>query len=592
MSVLRRSLLEFRPFWRAWIPLLVLAAATPAIVLAMPLVEKYLIDDVILEKRYDRLPMALALWGGLWLLSLVLQIAGRAIGTYLGERYTLHMRHLLFTQYQKLSVAFGRREHTGRTASLFINDAPNLSSLFSSVIVGGAGIIITLILAIIVMFSLNWQLAMVAGLLPVLLGGAATIVARPLRPASRNAQEKTAELNEEIHENLSGLREITLFGQSGAQQARLDTTMRQLLRLRMRLVGIEAGLGASQSLVSLAMTMSILGFGGYLVIHDRTTLGTLVAMRSLFGNIFQPASRIASVVSSVQRSLGSADRIFAFMDQTPEVEDRPNATFPSRVAGRIQFESVSFAYDGTQVIHDLSFLAEPGELVALVGPSGAGKSTTAGLIARFYDPCDGRILLDGHDLRDLDLSRLRETIGMVFQDTYLFADTIRANIAFGRIGATEAEVIDAAITANAWEFIERLPDGLESAVGERGVWLSEGQKQRIAIARALLRDPKILILDEPTSALDARSEHLLQSALDNLMAGRTTFVIAHRLATVRRADRILVIDGGRIVEQGSHDDLLARHGLYRELFDLQFRPTDLLPVASDPAPSPVALIGD
>jgi ABC-type multidrug transport system fused ATPase/permease subunit len=259
------------------------------------------------------------------------------------------------------------------------------------------------------------------------------------------------------------------------------------------------------------------------------------------------------------------------LSQTPQVQEQLAARTPGHTAGAVAFEAVTFGYQPDQpVLHEVSFTAQPGELVALVGPSGAGKSTLTSLIARFYDPAAGRVLLDGVDVRDLTLTGLRGQIAIVFQDTFLFAETIGENIAFGREGASETAIVAAARAANAWEFIERLPDGIRTLVGERGVRLSEGQKQRLAIARALLRDPRILILDEPTSALDARAEHLLQSALDTLMRGRTTFVIAHRLATVRRADRILVLEHGRIVEQGTHSTLLERHGLYRELFDLQF----------------------
>jgi ABC-type multidrug transport system fused ATPase/permease subunit len=238
---------------------------------------------------------------------------------------------------------------------------------------------------------------------------------------------------------------------------------------------------------------------------------------------------------------------------------------------------VSFAYQADrQALNDVSFTAMPGQVIALVGPSGAGKSTLVGLIARFYDPIVGRIFVDRHNIREFPLDALRRQIGLVFQDPFLFATTIRENIAFGREGATEAEIVQAARDAHAWEFIEQLPLGLDTLVGQRATRLSEGQKQRLAIARALLRDPRILILDEPTSSLDARSEHLVQRALDNLMRGRTTFVIAHRLATIRRADRILVLDGGRIVQQGTHPELLTQPGLYQELFELQFgRRTDM-----------------
>ncbi|HET8626901.1 MAG TPA: ABC transporter ATP-binding protein, partial [Thermomicrobiales bacterium] len=415
------------------------------------------------------------------------------------------------------------------------------------------------------------QLAVVTGILPLGVAGIGTVLTRPLRAAARRVQEKVAEVVQRVHENLAGLREVVAFGRGASQYRQFATTLEDLLRLRMRVTYMTSTLQTGQTLFGLLVTLVILLYGGYLVIQGRTTVGTLIAMRTLFGLVIYPAGQFLGLFATVQKSLGAADRIYAFLDEIPEVEDPPGAAEPAGVAGAVAFDRVSFGYaPGRPVLRDVSFAARPGELVALVGPSGAGKSTLMSLLARFYDPTAGRVTLDGVDLRDLTLAGLREQIGIVFQDTFLFADTVRANVAFGREGADGAAVVAALRAANAWEFVEALPDGLDTVVGERGARLSEGQKQRLAIARAFLRDPRILILDEPTSALDARSEHLLQAALDALMRGRTTFVIAHRLATVRRADRILVLDGGRIVEQGTHEGLLGADGLYRELHDLQF----------------------
>jgi ABC-type multidrug transport system fused ATPase/permease subunit len=323
--------------------------------------------------------------------------------------------------------------------------------------------------------------------------------------------------------------------------------------------------------------LTMLGVGGYLVITGQTTIGTLFAMQQLFGMVYQPATALMGMTVSAQQTVASADRLYALLDLKPLVEELPGAIDPGELPGEVKFENVSFAYQADrQALNDVSFTAMPGQVIALVGPSGAGKSTLVGLIARFYDPIVGRIFVDRHNIREFPLDALRRQIGLVFQDPFLFATTIRENIAFGREGATEAEIVQAARDAHAWEFIEQLPLGLDTLVGQRATRLSEGQKQRLAIARALLRDPRILILDEPTSSLDARSEHLVQRALDNLMRGRTTFVIAHRLATIRRADRILVLDGGRIVQQGTHPELLTQPGLYQELFELQFgRRTDM-----------------
>ena len=463
------------------------------------------------------------------------------------------------------------RQHSGRTMALFSNDAPRLASFLGSGLVGVFGNAVGLVCGALVMLQLNWQLALIMVTVPPLLAAAASLVSRPLRGASRKVQDKTAELNERLHESLGGLREIAAFGQERTQGERLTQTLQELLRLRMRLAIIGGVIGAGHSVFSFAVLLTMLGVGGYLVVTGQTTLGTLLAVQLLFGMVYQPAMALVGTGVGAQQTVASADRLYALLDLKPLVQERPQAREPGELIGAVQFENVSFAYQPDRpALCDVSFTTWPGEVVALVGPSGAGKSTLVGLIARFYDPRSGRILVDGREMRDYQLSGLRRQIGMVFQDSFLFATTIRENIAFGRTDATEAEIVAAARAAHAWEFIEQLPCGLDTQVGQRAVQLSEGQKQRLAIARALLRNPRILILDEPTSALDARSEHLLQGALENLMRDRTTFVIAHRLATVRRADRILVLDKGRLVEHGSHVELLERRGLYSELYELQF----------------------
>lgn len=571
MRILLRCLNDYRPLWRTWLPLLVLSVLAPIVALSVPLIEKRLIDDVVLVRRLDLLPGIAAVYVGLWILSMLALTTGGALRTYLAERFTLSLRQRLFAHLGALSLAFSRREHSGRTLSLFVNDAPSLAGLFSGTVVDGLGSLVALGFGVTVMISLNWQLSLAAGLGPPLVALLAAVVTRPLRPAARRAQEKAAEVVERLQEHLSGMREVVAFGWTQKQERAFLATLRELLRLRLRVTMIETGIQVGAGVMSLAITLSILVFGAYLVIEGKTTLGTVVAMRSLFGQLFQPAGQLMGLFSGAQKALGAADRVYAFLDQQPAVRECAGAQPLRAVVGAVIFDDVSFGYRPDQpVLHHISLHARPGELIALVGPSGAGKSTLMSLLARFYEPSGGRVLLDGVDLRHLSLAALRAHIGIVFQDTFLFATTIRENITLGRADAPEADVIAAARAANAWEFIEQLPERLDTRVGERGVRLSEGQKQRIAIARALLREPRILILDEPTSALDARSDYLLQSALDNLMRGRTTFVIAHRLATVQRADRIVVLDRGRVMEEGTHADLLRRRGLYRELFDLQF----------------------
>jgi ATP-binding cassette, subfamily B, bacterial MsbA len=565
-----RCLAEHRDLGWLWAPLLLLSVLLPFIILLMPLVERQLVDQVILSGRLDLLIPTLVAYGALWLVSSACHIVGAVLRTALSEQLMVHLRERLFGQCVRLSHAFARQEHSGRTIALFVNDVPSVAAGFSSATIATLSGAVSVVVGALLMLSLNWQLAVVAGVTPPVVAATAAIVSRPLRPAARRAQEKAAELNERLQENLGGLREIVAFGQEHPSTVGLVTILRDLVRLRMRVAFMETTIGTGQGLLSLAVTLAILGYGGYLVIQGDTTLGTLIAMQSLFGYVFQPAMQIAGTISGIQKSLGAADRIYDFLDREPVVRERVGAQAPREVNGAITFDHVTFAYEpGRTVLDNVTLTADAGEVIAIVGPSGAGKTTLISLIARLYDPTDGVVLLDGRDLRDLTLSGLRKQIGFVFQDTFLFAATIRENIAIGRDRATEEEIITAARAANAWEFIERLPNGLDTFTGERGVKLSEGQKQRLAIARALLRDPRILILDEPTSALDARSEHLLRSALEVLMRGRTSFVIAHRLTTVQSADRIVVLDRGRIVEHGSHSDLLRNDGLYRELLQLQ-----------------------
>jgi ABC-type multidrug transport system fused ATPase/permease subunit len=587
MKILLRTISEIGPLWRVWLPLSVVTMAMPLAILAMPVLEMRLLDEVVIPGRLDALPGLIATYGVLWLGVGVGQNLSAVWRAYLGERTTQLLYQRLFDHCSELSVGFARREHTARTMSLFTNDIPLLSGFLHSTVILGFAAVVSLVGGIVLMLSLNWQLAVATGLAPLLVAGGAWLVTRPLRPAARRAQEKAAELNERLHEYLVGIREIVAFGREGTQRERFAGTLQELLRLRMKVTAINGAVQTGQGFFSLAVTVVILGYGSLLVIQGDTTIGTLVAMRTLFSYVFQPIALVIGSIGGAQQALGAADRLYAVLDQQPDVKDLGTTALSSTTRGALELDGVTYGYLPDQtVLHDVSFTAQPGEMIAIVGPSGAGKTTLVGAIARFFDPDAGRILLDGTDLRAFPLADLRARIGMVFQDTFLFADTIRANVAFGCAVADEDALVGAMRAANAWEIVERLPDGLDTQIGERGVRLSEGQKQRLAIARAILRRPRILILDEPTSALDARSEHLLQSALENLMRGRTTLVIAHRLATVRRADRILVLDRGRIVEAGTHDDLFRRGGLYRELFDLQFGGGVLPSSASADGPTP------
>lgn len=571
MRTLLRFVSDYRALWRIWLPMLLLAALLPVVTFAMPLTLKRLIDEALTLKQAELLPQLALIYGGLWLLNLIMLQAGNILRVYLDERLLIGLRQRLFAHCDALSLAFSQQTHSGHTMALVTSDAPSVAGLFSSTIVGGLGCVVAVAVGIVLMLSLNWQLAILAALVPPLVAVLALFLTRPLRAASRRAQAKVSELTERFQEKLAGIREVVAFGQERAEARRFALTLEELLGLRLRVTQLDTVIQTGHSIFSLTATLVILGYGGYLVTQDQVTLGALIALYTLFGYLAQPARQVVGLISGAQKALASADRLYAFLDQEPRVQERASARAPRAVTGEVVFRNVHFAYQADRpVLHDVSFAARPGETIALVGPSGAGKSTVASLLARFYDPTSGQVLLDGVDLRDLTLSGLRAQLGIVFQSTFLFAGTIRDNLAYGRPEATEQQLIAAAEAANAWEFIATLPQGLETCVGERGVQLSEGQKQRLAIARALLREPAILILDEPTAALDLRSEQLLQTALASATRNRTTFVIAHRLTTVQRADRILVLEEGRIVQQGTHAELLAVPGLYRELFELQY----------------------
>jgi ATP-binding cassette, subfamily B, bacterial MsbA len=569
VKALARLVKENRPLWRTAACLVLATLSLPMIAGGLAVVEREIVDSVIAPGGPGFIWQLLGAYAGLWLLMSAINLVAAPLCVYLSERLCLNYRLRLLERCTE--TAFNSGDHSGQTLALISNDVPNVSRLCSSTFLTGVAGVTAIAVGLFVMVQLNWQLGVAAGLIPPIAGGLAAVVTRPLRPAARRVQEKAAELTERAQEMLGGVRETVAHGQEKSQRSRLSETMRQLLGLRMRLTVMEAGMGTGQSLFSLAVSLVILGYGGYLVATQQTTLGVLVATRTLFGMVFQPAAQIINVVAAIQKETTSLDRVYAFLDEGEGRALSAGSLPVADVQGRVDLDRVSYSYDGDRLaLNEVSLRIPAGAVVALVGPSGAGKTTLASLIARFRDPTSGTVRLDGHDMSELRLEDVRRHIGVVFQDPFLFSDTIRSNIAFGRQDATESEVVAAARSANAWEFIERLPNGLDTQVGERGVCLSEGQKQRVALARAFLRDPSILILDEPTASLDARTENLVQAALRQLMRGRTTIVIAHRLSTVRSADQILVLEHGSVVEQGTHSELIAQGGLYRTLCSMQF----------------------
>jgi subfamily B ATP-binding cassette protein MsbA len=409
-----------------------------------------------------------------------------------------------------------------------------------------------------------------------------------LRRYSTRVQDEIADATVVTEEVLQNVKEVKSFVREPFEVSRYEGALGKALRLALIVARFQAAFGALMGFLIFGSLAGFLWFGGREVLEGRLSAGDLITFLFYGVSVAGSFCSLVGLYSQFQQALGATKRVFQLMDEQPDVRDLPNAAVIDRAEGRVTFEDVDFSYDGkTEVLRGVSLDVAPGEIVALVGPSGAGKSTMFNLIPRFYDPTSGIVKLDGRDLRKLTQDSVRAQIGIVPQETLLFGGTIRDNILYGRLDATEAEVIAAAQAANAHDFIMELPDKYETKVGERGIRLSGGQRQRVAIARAILKDPRILLLDEATSSLDSGSEYLVQEALARLMQNRTTLIIAHRLSTVRVADRIAVVDRGQITELGTHDELMAKNGVYARLYEMQFRDEDA-DLAIEPVPAETA----
>ena len=492
--------------------------------------------------------------------------------TWTGEKVIFDLRMEIVRHLQSLSLSFFTRRKTGELMSHVTSDATLVHGVITQTIITVLQQVLTLVGGLVVIFLMNWRLALLTLVVAPPIGLIGQFLGRRIRAISREAQDAQGEAVGVLQEAIAEVRTVQAFTreeyESERFRAKLQVTLAKVLeraRLSSTLFPLIGFLGMAASIV-------VLWYGGHQVIRGEATIGQLVAFLLYAGMVAGPVGALASQWTQVQEAFGAADRIFALLDTAPEIADRAGATVLAAADGRIAFEDVSFRYaQGPLVLTDVSTTFEAGRTTALVGPSGAGKTTLVSLVARFYDPTDGRITLDGHDLRDLTVRSVREKIAVVPQEPILFATTVADNIRYGRLDAPDAQLFAAAQAANATEFIDRLPEQYETIVGERGVKLSVGQRQRIAIARALLRDSPVLLLDEATSSLDNESEYLVQEALTRLMLGRTTIVIAHRLTTVERADRILVLDRGRIVEDGTHPELIAAKALYWRLYTRAFK---------------------
>lgn len=491
--------------------------------------------------------------------------------SYIGQKVIIDIREAVYRHLQRLSLSYFEKRQTGKIMSYITNDVAAVQGALVESMIEMVTEGMTLIGSLGAMFYLHWKLSLLTLVTLPLVGQAISIFGKKLRTSSMAVQERTADITSVLQESISSVRVIKSFAREDYEIERFKKENNQNFRAQMKNSQVMATLTpVIEFLAAIGVTM-IIWYGGREVINNNLTAGSLIAFLIYAVNLSNPIKRLSRVYGNIQKALAAADRVFEVLDTRPEIENMPDAAVLPTIQGYVALHHVTFEYKaGEPALRDVELAVNPGQVVAIVGPSGAGKTTIANLLPRFYDPTEGKITIDGIDIKTVTMQSLREQIGIVPQETILFNGSVYDNILYGKLDATHDEVLSAAKAANAHHFIMDMPSGYDTQIGERGSKLSGGQRQRISIARAILKNPRVLILDEATSALDTESEKLVQEAVDKLMIGRTSFVIAHRLSTVQRADLIVVMERGRIAEKGTHAELLAMGGLYSKLYQVQF----------------------
>ena len=505
----------------------------------------------------------------------IFSYAEKYLTTSVGQWVMHDLRRTLYSHVQRLSLSYHDHKQTGDLISRVTSDIDAVQSFLASGLLSAMVDVLTLLGMIAVMFYLNWRFTLIALSVSPALFLIVYSYTRRIKKAAREVRKKEGEIVSVIQEVLTSIRVVKAFGREEYEQQRLEEESLESVELALRARGLKAKLSPIVEVIVAIGTSMVLWFGAKMVLDSTLSAGSLVMFIWYLGKMYKPMQDLSKMTDSYSKALVGYERIRELLETDSEVNDLPGARNIPPVKGEIEFENVSFSYEpNSPVLADVSFKVAPGQVVALVGPTGAGKTSIISLIPRFYDPESGRVKIDGQDIRRFTQKSLRQQISFVLQETVLFHAPVWKNIAYGKPGATRAEILRAAQLANAHEFIEKMPEGYDTMIGERGVTLSGGQRQRIAIARAVIRNTPILILDEASSGLDAAAEKLVFEALDHLMEGKTSIVIAHRLSTIRRADIIMVVSDGKIVESGTHQELLQSGGVYAELYELQFARDD------------------